>query len=168
MSINISDNLSNYLPYYGYEILIHFTWLPVRTGLMDIVFYGRFWNNLHIVAHSQSKDLKTKSINIQSLWWSNCVLASSVVAIYRSWILQVSARSNRLKSKTIKLVIVAYLHKHQGEKAKTGWFKIRIMCWCEATRLSAHYCLDMLVQNNRTSSSYRNVYDIAERLLIWH
>jgi hypothetical protein len=45
----------------------------------------------------------------------------------------------RVKPKTIKLVCVAspLSMQHQGEKAKTGWFGIRIMCPSGATCLSA-------------------------------
>jgi len=48
---------------------------------------------------------------------------------------------DRVKPKTIKLVFVNSPLSTQplGERAKTGWFGIRIMCPSEATCLSADY-----------------------------
>jgi len=47
----------------------------------------------------------------------------------------------------IKLVIVAFLlnTQHQGERAKTGWLGIRIMCLSGATCLSADCCFSEIV-----------------------
>ena len=62
------------------------------------------------------------------------VVASSVV--YRGFV----------KPKTIKLVYVASPQstQHYGERAKTGLFKIRIMCPNEATCLPADCCFSEL------------------------
>ena len=53
---------------------------------------------------------------------------------------------HRVKSKTIKLVCVASPLSTQlkGERAKTGWFGIRIMCPSGATCLSADCCFSEL------------------------
>ena len=54
-----------------------------------------------------------------------------------------SSSPDRVKPKIVKLVFVAspLSMQHKGEKAKTGWLGIRIMCLNEATRLSADGCL---------------------------
>ena len=53
---------------------------------------------------------------------------------------------DRVKSKTIKLVFVASLlsTQHLGERAKTGWFGIRIMYPSGVTCLSADCCFSEL------------------------
>ena len=54
--------------------------------------------------------------------------------------------SDRVKLKTIKLVLVAspLSTQRQGERAKTGWPGIRIMCTNGATCLSADCCFSEL------------------------
>ena len=53
---------------------------------------------------------------------------------------------DRLKPKTIKLVFVAspLSTQNEGEKAKTGWLGIRIMCPSGATGLTMDYCFSEL------------------------
>jgi hypothetical protein len=53
---------------------------------------------------------------------------------------------DRLKPKTIKLVFVAspLSTQYEGEKAKTGWLGIRIMCPSGATGLTMDYCFSEL------------------------
>ena len=55
-------------------------------------------------------------------------------------------KPGRVKPKTIKLVFVASLlsTQHSGERAKTGWLGIRIMCQSGATCLSADCCFSEL------------------------
>jgi hypothetical protein len=52
----------------------------------------------------------------------------------------------RVKPMTIKLVFVASLlsTQHEGERAKTGWFIIRILCLSWATYLSVDSCFSEL------------------------
>ena len=52
----------------------------------------------------------------------------------------------RVKSKTIKLVFVAcpLSTQHYGERTKTGWLGIRIMCPIGTTCLSADSCFSEL------------------------
>ena len=52
----------------------------------------------------------------------------------------------RVKPNTIKLVFVASLlsTQHLGERAKTGWFGINIMCPSGATCLPADCCFSEL------------------------
>jgi hypothetical protein len=51
-----------------------------------------------------------------------------------------------VKPKTIKLVFVAspLSMQHKGERAKTGWLEIRIMCLTWTTCLSADCCFSEL------------------------
>lgn len=110
MSINISDN---YLPYYVFEILIHFTWLPVRTGLMDIVFHGRFRNNLHIQKCSSS--FLVKWFESQINWYSFTLVVQlcSCLECCRSWIFQASVESNRqIKDNNTGNCCFSAKHKH--------------------------------------------------------
>jgi len=57
-----------------------------------------------------------------------------------TWI--VGSSIDRVKTMTIKLVFVASPlgTQHQGERAKTSWLGMRIMCPSGATCLSAHSC----------------------------
>jgi len=50
---------------------------------------------------------------------------------------------DQVKPKTIKLVFVAspLSTQDEGERAKTGWLGIRIMCLSGATCLSANCCV---------------------------
>ena len=52
----------------------------------------------------------------------------------------------QVKPKTIKLIFVAspLSTKHSGERAKTGWLAIRIMCPSGATCLPADCCFSEL------------------------
>jgi len=67
------------------------------------------------------------------------MLASSAV---------VGSNPDRVKPKTIKLAFVAcpLSTQHAGERAKTGWLGIRIMCSSGATCLPADCCFSGLAQ----------------------
>jgi hypothetical protein len=58
----------------------------------------------------------------------------------------------RVKPKTLKLVFVASTlsTQHLGERAKTVWFGIRIMCLSGATCLPADCCFSELAHKNPT------------------
>ena len=58
----------------------------------------------------------------------------------------VGSSPDRVKSKTIKLIFVASLlsTQHLGERAKTGWFGIRIMYPSGSSCLSVDCCLSDL------------------------
>jgi hypothetical protein len=64
------------------------------------------------------------------------VLASSVV----------SSSPGRVKPNTMILVVIAspLSMQHQGERAKTGWLEIRIMCQSGVTCLPADCCFSEL------------------------
>jgi hypothetical protein len=64
------------------------------------------------------------------------VLASSAV----------SSSPGRVKPNTMKLVAVAspLSMQHQGERAKSGWLEIRIMCQSGVTCLPADCCFSEL------------------------
>ena len=48
------------------------------------------------------------------------------------------------KTKDYKIGICCFSAKHEGERAKTGWLGIRIMCPSGATCLSAACCFSRL------------------------
>ena len=69
-----------------------------------------------------------------------------MVSVLASSVVDREFEPRRVKPNTIKLVFVAspLSTQHSGERAKTGWLGIRIMCPSGATCLSADYCFSEL------------------------
>jgi hypothetical protein len=69
-----------------------------------------------------------------------------MVSVLASSVVDRGFESGRVKPKTLKLVFVAspLSTQHLGERAKTGWLGIRIMCPSGATCLPADCCFSEL------------------------
>ena len=70
-----------------------------------------------------------------------------MVSVLASGVVDCRFEPYRIKPKTIKLVFVASplsMQQHYGERVRTGWLGIRIMCSSGATCQSATFCFGNL------------------------
>ena len=69
-----------------------------------------------------------------------------MVSVFTSSVVDRGSNPDWVKPKTIKLVFVAswLSTQHWGERARTGWLEIRIMCPSGATCLPADCCFSEL------------------------
>jgi hypothetical protein len=69
-----------------------------------------------------------------------------VVSVLASSAVDRGFEPGRVKQKTMKLVFVAFLQstQHLGERTKTSWLGIRILCPSGASCLSADCCFSEL------------------------